>query len=94
VHIVYTLHVYIVSYSCMLTQLYDDLLRVKLVNLNDDLLHTLAPWQIFDTRSYTGFCNVIFANFVVMFSFKLMYGIFYGIYRLLLLVVRRHDALF
>ena len=37
--------------------------------------------------------SVIFANFVVMFSFKLMYGIFYGIYRLLLLVIRRHDAL-
>jgi len=37
----------------MLTQLYVDLLRVKLVNLNDDLLRTLEPWQIIDTRSYT-----------------------------------------
>ena len=54
VHIVYTLLVCIVPYSCMLTQLYHDLLRVKLVNPNENLLRTLDTWQIFGTRqSYT-----------------------------------------
>jgi len=43
-----------VPYSCMLTQLYNDLLGVKLVNPNENLLRTLDTWQIFDTRrSYT-----------------------------------------
>ena len=53
-HIVYKLLVCIVPYSCMLTQLYNDLLGVKLVNPNENLLHTLDTWQIFGTRrSYT-----------------------------------------
>ena len=39
----------------MLTQLYNDLLEVKLVNPNKNLLRTLDTWQIFGTRrSYTG----------------------------------------
>jgi len=46
----FTLHVYIVPYGCMLTQLYDDLLRVQLVTLDDDLLRTLDNWHIFGTQ--------------------------------------------
>jgi len=53
VHIVYILLVYIVYYSCMLTQLYHDLLRVKLVNLNGNLSCTLDTWQIFGTHEHT-----------------------------------------
>jgi len=65
VHIVYKLLVCIVPCSCMLTQLYNDLLGVKLVNPNENLLRTLDTWQIFDTRrSYTGFRSVIFAVYI------------------------------
>jgi len=37
----------------MLTQLYHDLLRVKLVNLNGNLSRTLDTWQIFGTHDHT-----------------------------------------
>jgi len=63
VHIVYTLLVCIVPYSCMLTQLYDDLLGVKLVNPYENLLRTLDTWQIFGTRqSYTGLLQCYFRD--------------------------------
>ena len=45
------------------------------------------------TQTYRSVIFAVTLTFVVMFSCKLMYGIFYGIYRLLLLVIRRHDAL-
>jgi len=65
VDIVYKLLVCIVPYSCMLTQLYNDLLGVKLANPNENLLRTLDTWQIFGTRqSYTGFRSVIFAVYM------------------------------
>jgi len=39
-------------------------------------------------NGHSGTAVLFSPNFVVMFSFQLMYGIFYGIYRLLLLVFR------
>jgi len=47
----------------MLTQLYNDLLGVKLVNPNGILLRTLGTWQIFGTRrSYTGLSQCYFRD--------------------------------
>jgi len=77
-----------VPYSCMLTQLYNNLLGVTLVNPNDNLLHTLDTWQIFGTRrSYTGLPQCYFRPLVVMLYFKFMHAVFCGILRCLSLVV-------
>jgi len=81
----------------MLTQLYNDLLGVKLVNPNENLLRTLDTWQIFDTRrSYTCLPQCYFrgvhaaylnAYFVVMLCFKFVYAVLCGILRYLSFVV-------
>ena len=78
--------------------LYNDLLGVKLVNPNENLLRTLDTWQIFDTRrSYTCLPQCYFrgvhtayldAYLVVMLCFKFVYAVFYGIYRWLFLASR------
>jgi len=85
VHIVYTLLVCIVPYSCLLTQLYNDLLGVKLVNPNENLLRILDTWQIFGTRtSYTGLSQCYFRQLRsdVMFQIRVC-----GIFRYLLFIV-------
>jgi len=65
VHIVYKLLVCIAPYSCMLTQLYNDLLGVKLVNPNENLLRTLDTWQLFAHEDHThAYRSVIIAAYM------------------------------
>jgi len=81
----------------MLTQLYNNLLGVKLVNPNKNLLRTLDTWQIFDTRRpYTGLPQCYYrgihaanldANFVVMLCFTFVYAVLCGILRYLSFIV-------
>jgi len=70
----------------MLTQLYDDLLRVTLVNLNDDLLRTLDTWHIFGTQIIHKFTAVLFSQILVMLCFQFVYAVSCGILRCLSLV--------
>jgi len=85
--LVHTPLVYIVPYSCMLTQLYHDLLRVKLVTLNDNLLRTLDTWQIFGTQIIHKFTAVLFSQILEMLCIKFVYEVSCGILRYLSLVV-------
>jgi len=81
----------------MLTQLDNDLLGVKLVNPNENLLRTLDTGQIFGTRrSYTCLPQCYFrgihttyldATLVVMLCFRFVYAVLCGILRYLSLVV-------
>ena len=74
--------------------LYNDLLGVKLVNPNENLLRTLDTWQIFGTRTCLPQCyyrgvhaTYLDANFVVMLCFKFVYAVLCGILRYLSLVI-------
>ena len=49
----------------MLTQLYNNLLGVKLVNPNENLLCTLDTWQLFAHEDHTqAYRSVIFAVYI------------------------------